>query len=325
LKTIQELKVLGEKRSSVPEMTAFLMKVSTSYQSIVDDAVDGHYEHDFFGQIDTTKGFEDGGNRSRLRAAVQYLNLQFASQMRQYGHKFRIWETEEAAGTNSKKDLPEPDLEEDYGKAKSLQKVLTRAEAVDRVKDILVRTRGRELAGNFNPLLMSQLFWEQSENWERLALEHIDRVNAVCTDLVRTAIDGAVWADVAAKLKAARLEDGLKNRLELARGELALLIEDKKRPPITYDPSYIANVKKAREKKTDTKWKALIAQSTVEIEQDGKKQKLANPDVLRKKMQELQDNDMDKQSAEDALDSQLAYYKVHPAHTTVGTTKHPSH
>lgn len=165
---------LGEKRSTPAEQKRFLMGVSTAYQVIVDSATDGHYEHPFFGLIDTKKGFEDASNMRRLRAAVQHLNLQFASQMRQFGHKYRIWATDEASGTNSHGDLPEPHLTSEFADASSLQSTISRSDAVQWVKDVLVRTRGRELPGNFNPLLMSQLFWEQSEHWKSLAATHID-------------------------------------------------------------------------------------------------------------------------------------------------------
>jgi hypothetical protein len=111
-KTMEDLELLGEKRSTVAEQKRFLMSVATSYQAIVTSAVDGHYEHPFFVPIDTSGGFDVPANMRRLRAAVQHLNLKFASQMRQYGHKFRIWAGDGHAGTNSKKDLPEPPLEE---------------------------------------------------------------------------------------------------------------------------------------------------------------------------------------------------------------------
>ncbi|KAL9526889.1 Interferon-induced GTP-binding protein [Sphaerulina musiva] len=264
--TIAALDALGEKRSTVAEQKRFLMGIATSYQAIVSSAVDGHYEHTFFGPIDIDNSVEDLSNLRRLRAAVQYLNLQFASQMRQYGHKYRIWSTESTAGTNSPNDLPEPDLIEDYAAVKDLQETRLRDEAVDWVKQILVRTRGRELAGNFNPLLMSQLFREQSENWEAFAAYHIDKIATLCAAVVKAAIDEVVSEDLSAKLQGERVDPTMRQRQANAKAELHQLIQDKLRQPITYDPSYTAHVQEARAQKTMARIRALMDQAKVEVD-----------------------------------------------------------
>lgn len=309
--TIAALDALGEKRSTVAEQKRFLMGIATSYQAIVSSAVDGHYEHTFFGPIDIDNSVEDLSNLRRLRAAVQYLNLQFASQMRQYGHKYRIWSTESTAGTNSPNDLPEPDLIEDYAAVKDLQETRLRDEAVDWVKQILVRTRGRELAGNFNPLLMSQLFREQSENWEAFAAYHIDKIATLCAAVVKAAIDEVVSEDLSAKLQGERVDPTMRQRQANAKAELHQLIQDKLRQPITYDPSYTAHVQEARAQKTMARIRALMDQAKVEVDvEDGGKQTLINAELLTNGLKEATELDMDKISAEDALDSQLAYYKV---------------
>ncbi|KAK4610060.1 Interferon-induced GTP-binding protein Mx1 [Fulvia fulva] len=304
--TIAQLEALGEKRGTTSKQKRFLMNIASSYQNVVTSAVDGHYEHAFFGPIQPDKLFEDISNMKHLRAAIQHLNLQFASQMRQYGHKFRIWAGDDAAGTNSKKDLPEPELMEPYDEAKSLQKVLKRQDAVQWVKDILVRTRGRELPGNFNPLLMSQLFWEQSEHWNLLAAKHIDQVSDLCSAFVRAAIESAPFPDVAARLLALKINEALDVRRQHAILELHKLIEDKQRPPITYDPSYTANIQESRSRKTAAKFEKMMREASVTTE-DGNT--MLNPEIMKNQMKELENPDMDQVSAEDALDSQLAYYE----------------
>ena len=230
------------------------MAISTAFRGIVASAVNGHYKHPFFRAIDTTKGFEEASNMRRVRAAVQHLNLQFASQMRQYGHKYRIAATDDAACTNSSDDLPEPTLTEEYADAEEMQTEMSRPDAVEWVKSLLVRTRGRELPGNFTPLLMSQLFCEQSENWRNLTLVHIDRVDALCSAFVHSATDAVVSPEIAERLRFLKLDEALKSRRQAATQELKWLIEDKKRQPITYDPSYTANVQESRARKTTAKF-----------------------------------------------------------------------
>ena len=309
----QELQQLGDKRSTAAEQKRFLMSVSNDYQLIVNSAVDGHYEHPFFGIIETETGFDSPHNLRRLRAAVQHMNLQFASQMRQYGHKFRIMATNSTAGTNSEDDLPEPPLSEDYMQGSSLQQKMTRAQAVQWVKDILIRTRGRELPGNFNPLLLSQLFWEQSENWGSLARDHLERIASLRSKFVDDAVEHIVIDDIGGRLLVLKVSDALKLRSTKASNELRLLLEDKDRPPITYDPAYTANMQDSRERQFQSKLEALIANAQVSVHDANtrKWKEYVNPEILlQNAMKSLNEPDMDKASAEDALDSQLAYYKV---------------
>jgi hypothetical protein len=68
-------------------------------------------------------------------------------------------------GTDSKTPQPVP---------------MSRPQALQWVQDVLTHTRGKELGGNFNPLLIGELFWEQSCNWSRLAKDHIEQIDEVC-------------------------------------------------------------------------------------------------------------------------------------------------
>lgn len=192
---------------------------------------------------------------------------------------------------------------------------MSRDDAVQWVKNLLVKTRGRELPANFNPLLMSQLFWEQSEHWEDMALSHIDRIDALCYTFVRTAIQAVITPDIVDRLQALKLDAALQARRNAAVCELGSLIADKQRAPITYDPSYTATVQESRGKKTRSRFQALVDQAQVDVKPEGENgsRKYVNPDVLRNGFGELIEPDMDKTSAEDALDSQLAYYKVRTA------------
>ena len=309
--TMEDLERLGEKRSSASEQRRFLMRISRDYQNIVQSAVEGHYERDFFVAIDTSEDPYHATNMRRLRAAVQHLNLQFASQMRQFGHKHRIPATKDAAGTNDDHDLPEPELSDYYAEGEQYQIDLERLDALEWVKKLLVRSRGRELPGNFNPLLMNSLFQEQSENWERFAQEHIARIDALCHDFVCEAVGFVTDSDIAERLRSLKLDTALKRRCSDATQELDRLIKDKKRPPMTYDPQYTAAIREARSKKSAAKYQALADSAKVDIiTTSGVRHKYLNPDVMKDGIREVLDPDMDKNSAEDALDSQLAYYKV---------------
>ncbi|KAI6789104.1 hypothetical protein KC361_g8699 [Hortaea werneckii] len=130
----RELEQLGEKRSTPQEQRRFLMGISTTYQNIVKAAVNGQYEHDFFGDPDPDAGVGDKSNMRRLRAVAQHLNLQFASTIRQYGHKLAIIESDSEVAAN------EPELEAGYEHFAELQEHIDPSEAVNRVRRILIRS-----------------------------------------------------------------------------------------------------------------------------------------------------------------------------------------
>ncbi|KAI7360366.1 hypothetical protein KC336_g21983, partial [Hortaea werneckii] len=136
----RELEQLGEKRSTPQEQRRFLMGISTTYQDIVKAAVNGQYEHDFFGDPDPDAGVGDKSNMRRLRAVAQHLNLQFASTIRQYGHKLAIIESDSEVAAN------EPELKAGYEHFAELQEHIDPSEAVNRVRRILIRSLSKDVA-----------------------------------------------------------------------------------------------------------------------------------------------------------------------------------
>ena len=303
----RELEQLGEKRSTPQEQRRSLMGISTTYQDIVKAAVNGQYEHEFFGDLDPDADIGDKSNMRRLRAVAQHFNLQFASTIRQYGHKLAIIEPDAEVAAE------EPQLAPGYEHFGELQEHIEPSEAVNRVRRILIRSRGRELPGTFNPLLISQLFWEQSSNWQAIAAYHIENVASICWNLVETAVDHAVSKDIADRIKAVKVENALESRLEAAKAELGRIIADMKHHPITYDPAYTAVVQKVRQEKHNAKYKNLVRNAEVDVfnaSNSNRRESYLKPDVMNNGMNTLLEPDMDKTSAEDALDCQQAYYKV---------------
>ncbi len=61
---------------------------------------------------------------------------------------------------------------------------MTRSEFISHVENLMSRTRGRELPGTFNPMVVAYLFVEQSQPWESIARRHIDKVWRAVSDFV---------------------------------------------------------------------------------------------------------------------------------------------
>lgn len=309
--TIKALEHLGEKRSTPDEQRRYLVNIAMNYQGVVNAAVDGHYRGDFFVSTKRDAGFDDPDNLRRFRAAVQYSNGQFASQMRQYGHKYRIMSTDEYEGTNAVDEASETHLSDAYAAAKSMQQHMEFDDAVEWVKNILLLTRGKELPGDFSPVLMSELFWEQSAHWEKLCLEHIDVVHGQCTTFVEIAIK-SVAPEVATQLQSLRVTEALQTRRSNALKELRQLLNDKNRNPMTFNPEYAQAVREARARKHKARMDALIEDAKVSVFDKTRNDwvEYVNPSVLATKLETLREPDGDKSSAEDALNSQIAFYKV---------------
>jgi len=135
--------------------------------------VNGHYESDYFGTVDTGSDFGSTLHERRLRAAVQLLNVKFAKEMSEIGHKYKFEGLVSLEDDGSDGDADTPTSSDQY-LGFNVPELLCRSKAFSRVQTVLIRTRGRELPGNFNPLLIRELFWEQSENWQELAERVLD-------------------------------------------------------------------------------------------------------------------------------------------------------
>ena len=172
-----ELRTLGNSRSTPSECRAFLIQLSMECYDICRSTLNGNYEHPFF-KSDVDESLNPFGTAKpdnsdtaclrRLRAAVQLHNCSFATVLDCSGHKF-------AFGPQESKSKPNSAL---------TPQVLSVKEAKSWVKQKLRLSRGTELIGNFNPQVIGELFWEQSELWDSLAKTHVERTSKLCNDFL---------------------------------------------------------------------------------------------------------------------------------------------
>jgi hypothetical protein len=148
----RQLKKLGVPRVTLTEQRIYLVHISQYFQTLVKSAVDGTYNDPFFGDAWT-----DAGYQKRIRAVMQNLNIEFAERINEEGHLHAIVESLDSVSSS------------EHGKP------ITRDEYLKHVEQLLRRTRGRELPGTFNPMVVADLFLEQSNPWEALAHDHIDQ------------------------------------------------------------------------------------------------------------------------------------------------------
>ena len=82
------LQKLGEKRASLAEQRQFLTRISTSFRDLCKAAVDGHYDHEHFGE-DVSLTIHEQAAIRRLRALVQKRHIEYAEVLRTAGHKYK--------------------------------------------------------------------------------------------------------------------------------------------------------------------------------------------------------------------------------------------
>jgi hypothetical protein len=304
----RDLEQLGVKRGTPQEQRIFLTDIGQSINELLKAGVRGQYEFAFFGSVDMKAAVDSPKNVRRFRAVVQHLNLKFSDRMHRVGSKYRIPDSKggKDLGKGNKED-PAEQSGPRHGPIK-----MTRDEAVDWVHRTLERSRGLELPGNFNPLIISQLFWEQSTPWKELALEHIETVAAKCKLFVDIVLKEVAPSDIQARLVDHCVDDALNSALKKAKLELSSIIEDKERNLMTYNHYFTTKIQDQRKSNfaqiLSNVAKTAQVSRTKEEAGGAKTETYIDPIKLEKNMHNGIEQNMDKFSAEDALNTQIAYY-----------------
>lgn len=163
-----DFETLGKSRSTAAECRSFLTELSMECHEICRDALRGNYDHPVLKIVsDDIANSKVSVPLRRLRAYVQWHNSIFATNFSTKGHKYIF--------------VP--------GKSVSKQKSqCPQFMSEDRAKTWVERkirhARGTELIGNFNPQVIAELFWEQSEPWEDMTKTYVAKISKDCEQFV---------------------------------------------------------------------------------------------------------------------------------------------
>ncbi len=195
-----QLKAMSDQRATPAECRIFLMQLSLNFYEVGKAAVNGHYEEDYFTHnIDSTFSLQSPATIRRLRAVIQYMNSHFSNSLRTRDHKYHIDRSERSDSKEAEITITDVVLtlaDSEHGASTKLSK----PEALRWVGQVLMRTRGRELSGNFNSLLVGELFWEQSSKWRQLAEDHVKNVAQVCSRFLHALLREKCPKDVYTRL-----------------------------------------------------------------------------------------------------------------------------
>jgi len=187
---------------------------------------------------------------------------------------------------------------------------ISRSDFINEVRDLMRKSRGRELPGTFNPLLIGELFTEQCRPWRGIAVDTKDvilqavyRVTQVILDHI--AAEGTV--DSIFRIVSEGI-DRLKS--DLNRKVTELLNPHYNGHPITYNNYLTDNVQKSQSDRRRNRFEKTLEEviGTGSI-QEGREYRLIGFKLLTL-LEQRTDADMERYSSDLAVDYMQAYYKV---------------
>ncbi|KAI1125249.1 P-loop containing nucleoside triphosphate hydrolase protein [Nemania abortiva] len=270
----ERLEKLGPPRRCPTEQRKYLIEASRRFTDVVKAAVVGNYDqHNFF--RDQTE--------FSLRGYVHSSLGDFATDMRQRGKADRIVGEE-----------IEPDSRE-----------VSRDCYLARVQDTMRCLKGRELPGTFNPLIIGELFREQSYPWRKIATECADHLFTETKENLREVLRPVVGRSVSEKVWDTFINpnlDQLKRDLDEKLDELLRLCESGQ--AISYNRYVTESVRK----KHAGRHEALVRCILSGVYNYGETAE-SYEETLRK-IAEATEPDMETAACHSAMDWAEAYYEV---------------
>ena len=283
-----QLQRLGTPRTNAEDQRRYLFQVSREYTLLMQAAVDGEYNHSFFGRARTEEG-----SRRRLRARVQNSLDHFAEDMRLYGEA---------------QILLDDTLEEEEKLPSSRH--VRRSEYIENVKNLMKKSRGRELSGTFNPLIIGELFKEQCSPWKGLVDNVKEEILLAIAEVTDAIVNHVAAEDTVTHILSTIRAAGAVHRRELDTKIKTLLEPHLDGHPITYNHYMTDTVQKSQ---ADRRGRELAAafQDILGAENFKKSKKLELcPHDLYNKLRKRTQVDMQLYAGELATDYMEAYYKV---------------
>ena len=220
--TDTRLQRLGEPRDTVTDQQRYLVYSSKRFSTLIGNAIDGAYFNPFFGDAIKDEGYE-----KRLRAVVQNCLSDFSVALEEKGMQRKIVDDTES-------------IDSEYAQ-------IHHSKFVEEVRQRMRRSRGRELPGTFNPLIIGDLFYLQSRPWEMIATECIGKLledaQKAILPIVRSVLDEKSSTGLVEHVINPSL-DKIEVSLRIKTDEL--LNPQKSGHPITYNHYFTEIVQKAR-------------------------------------------------------------------------------
>ncbi|CAK7237378.1 hypothetical protein SCUCBS95973_009938 [Sporothrix curviconia] len=284
---------LGTPRATVLEQRQYLSRVSSRFTELLTAAVQGNYtDKSFFGTVAIGLDGDDKGGgginayQLRLRSIVQNRLTLFAKEIHNRG---KTW----VVVGDSVHDV---DLEENQ---------IRRTDYIDEVKGFITKSRGCELPGTFNPLVVTDLFRNQCRNWGALANECVESIVQSSFAVITAALKHIVVEETSDKIMTSAINPIVAEfRSEMLKQVRTLLTVYNEGHPITYNHYLTENVQKARNERQNKHIRSILKNYV------GYKITEEYVTAITNSLASKTEADMLRVAASDAIDYADAYYKV---------------
>ena len=327
---------LGPKRTTTDEQRSYLFEVSQSFQSILKAAVDGTYGNAFFGDASTEEGYS-----RRLRAVIQNMNEDFAEAIETDGQSPKILDYEEVDSLEDRSDAPDApeaanrsaqDLCESGMHRLEKPRHILREDYIDEIEPLLRRSRGRELPGMFNPLMVSDLFQQLSAPWKDLATRHLKQMEEAVQTFLKCAIEHATDEVTSSALLCEIINPMMDKKVKDVAEKLADLVQPyRESHPITYNHYFTETIQKARQQHAQedmmSRFKDFIGvddDDSLGCTFEHLKIKGTNLQDMISSLTQKTEDDMNRYACNEILLCVEAYYKVTTPSITSGQPPHES-
>lgn len=279
-----QLESLGSSRITLPEKRRYLLKASEAFNNLVKAAINGEYTDPFFGDSST-----EGGYSKRLRAVVQKHLCDFADEMHKNGQTKQIVEHYCVAPGN-----------------------ILRSDYMQEVKELMERSRGRELPGTFNPLVVSEMFSKQCAPWKLIASDASNHAAYFAETTVNLILQHVVDETTASALLHAVVRPALSTiKFALKEKVIELLDPYLRTHPITYNHYLTDNIQKSHfDRQQQALEKQLLNFFGIESLTNREAKYSFNPKALLNAIGNEIEPNMGHYACSLAIDTMQAYYKV---------------
>ncbi|KAL4923598.1 P-loop containing nucleoside triphosphate hydrolase protein [Aspergillus undulatus] len=243
----QKLSKLGGPRSTLQQQRGFLLNISSAFERISGQALNGMYTDQFFTEAGKDK------NGRLLRAIIRQLNEYFSEAMTIRGSRREILDAMSPAPT-----IPSSGFDNPYI-ADLVPETITRSALEAESTELARQNRGVELPGSANQLLVGNLFRDQSKPWEGLARSHLLKAWDAVRYFVFLLLQHLTDEHTTSLLVGTIVEPKLDEMKQALLGKLEELTAYTKRGhPLPVGNSFLTQIQKARSERLLKSLKAKL-------------------------------------------------------------------
>jgi len=237
------LESLGNSRETSNEQRSYLTRHAERFQLLTHDALRGIYSNSFF----ALSSHEDQTS-TRLRTAVQNLNIAFAHTMYHKGHTWDIMRTPNTDASRPRLAPSCIQAVEEYEACFPDPEPIGRTEFLeDHIGKYVRQSRPAGLPSLVNPLVIGEVFREQSRGWCDQAQHHLERVFDAVMSYLEDAVGSLMDARTCNMLLLKHVRPEMDRRWHSVKVKLEeLLVPYVEQDPITYDPGFLHELEAIR-------------------------------------------------------------------------------